>query len=117
MTDCYALVYDAVAVTQFTTGQSLEKSAVVRNFLVHMTDNRDLFSSEGQVWKTWRSRFNPGFSSRHILTMVPQLLEEVAVFVDNLKQQSGQNGSWGEVFPLEPKTTSLTFDVIVRALL
>jgi cytochrome P450 len=117
LTYCYALVYDGVANQQFTQVQSLNKHQVVRDFLVYMTQTHDLFSSDGQIWKTWRSRFNPGFSSRNISTMIPELMEEVLVFVDILKQKAGPNGTWGQVFPLEPKTTNLTFDIIVRAIL
>ncbi|KAK4444755.1 cytochrome p450 [Podospora aff. communis PSN243] len=84
-------------------------------FMRPMTRNLDLFSSEGAEWRTWRSRFNPGFSSKNVTSLTPLLLEEIAVFRDVLRSKAGPDGEWGSVFQLEPLATNLTFDIIVRA--
>ncbi|KAI1849373.1 hypothetical protein JX266_004868 [Neoarthrinium moseri] len=100
---------------QFTQIQSLPKAKIGRDFLKPLTNNRDIVSTEGDEWKTWRTRLNPGFSSRNVAALLPELVEEVLVFVDELRKLSGNNGAWGPVFQLEEKTTNLTFDVIARA--
>lgn len=117
LTYSYALVFDAEAGSQFTVTQNLKKHDVVHDYLVLMTQGHDLFSGNGQLWKTWRSRLNPGFSARHMATLLPEILEEVTTFVDILKGKAGTNGSWGSVFSLEPTAVSLTFDVITRTIL
>jgi cytochrome P450 len=114
---CFALVFDPVAASQFTQVRSLPKMALILEFLDPLTRGLDVVSMNGQLWKTWRSRFNPGFSSRNVNTLLPELIEEVVVFTNLLKARAGENGSWGKVFQLEEKTTNLTFDVIVRAAL
>lgn len=117
LTYSYAFVHDAEAGTQFTVSPNLDKHAVVADYLNLMTKGMDLFAGNGKFWKTWRNRLNPGFSARHMATLMPELLEEVAVFVDILKGKAGSNGSWGPVFQLEPKAINLTFDVITRTIL
>ncbi|OTB01946.1 hypothetical protein M426DRAFT_323042 [Hypoxylon sp. CI-4A] len=108
-------VYDPVAATQFTTAHSLPKESSTANYMSPLTGNLDIVSEEGELWKKWRQRFNPGFSPRNLTALLPELIEEVKVFVDVLKNLAGENGEWGPVFQLEEKTTNLTFDIIVRA--
>lgn len=117
LTYSYAFVIDGEAATQFTVSPSLNKHDVVGDYLVHMTHGHDLFAGNGQLWKKWRSRLNPGFSSRHMTTMIPDILEEVITFVDVLKAKTGANGSWGQVFLMEPKAINLTFNVITRTIM
>jgi cytochrome P450 len=117
LTYSYALVVDGEAGAQFTVTPSLDKHPVVADYLVMMTHGHDLFSSNGQFWKTWRTRLNPGFSARHMSTLMPELLEEVTTCVDILKSRAGSNGTWGPVFQLEPTAINLTFDVITRTIL
>ncbi|KAI1260243.1 vera protein [Xylariaceae sp. FL1019] len=112
-----AMVLDPVAASQFTINPSLPKMAFTKDFMVPLTQGTDIVSNEGLQWKTWRSRFNPGFSQRNLLAMTPDLLEEANVFVSQLEKLSGQNGQFGSVFQLEEKTTNLTFDIICRAAL
>ncbi|XXH01371.1 hypothetical protein Hte_007731 [Hypoxylon texense] len=113
--DSLASVVDPVAASQFTIVNSLPKNGVVAKFMHPLTGNVDLVSSEGELWKKWRSRFSPGFSPRNLTALLPELIEEAQVFVSELRKLAGENGEWGPVFQLEEKTTNLTFDIIVRA--
>ncbi|CAJ2509202.1 Uu.00g142280.m01.CDS01 [Anthostomella pinea] len=115
VTDSLALVFDPVAGSQFTQTPSLPKLPLTTEFLEPMTSGLDLVSDNGDSWKTWRSRFNPGFSQRNLTAMLPELIEEATVFINGLKKLAGSGDSWGPVFQLEQRTTNLTFDVIVRA--
>jgi len=97
--------------------QVLAKLANVVKFLYPLTQNLDILTSEGDRWRVWRSRFNPGFSSKSLTALIPTILEETVVFRDILRAKAGKDGGWGDVFPLEPLATNLTFDVIGRAAL
>ncbi|KAI0165232.1 cytochrome P450 4V3 [Hypoxylon sp. FL1284] len=113
--DPLVMVLDAIAASQFTIANSLPKHPVSNEFVHPLTGNLDIVSTDGEIWKKWRSRFNPGFSPRNLTALLPELIEEAQVFVSGLKAQAGKNGEWGPVFQLEEKTTNLTFDIIVRA--
>ncbi|KAJ8120402.1 hypothetical protein ONZ43_g2880 [Nemania bipapillata] len=49
--------------------------------------------------------------------MLPELIEEVSIFISLLEGLAGSEGKWGPMFQLEEKTTNLTFDIICRAAL
>ncbi|KAI1207438.1 vera protein [Annulohypoxylon truncatum] len=113
----FALVYDAVAATQFTRVNNLPKFVAADEYIRPLTSNLDIITAKSQLWKSWRTRLNPGFSSRNILALLPNLIEEVSVFVDVLQGLSGGANEWGPVFPLLERTMNLTFDIICRATL
>ncbi|KAM0810230.1 hypothetical protein AB5N19_10578 [Seiridium cardinale] len=100
---------------QFTQTKSLPKAKISTDFLEPLTQKKDIVSLEGDEWKAWRTRLNPGFSPRNVTALMPELVEEALVFIDGLKGLAGTNGSWGRVFQLEERTMNLTFDVIIRA--
>ncbi|KAI0861707.1 vera protein [Xylaria cubensis] len=109
------LVYDAVTGTQFTQVESLPKISFLTRYLIPLTANKDILSTEGDEWKRWRTTLNPCFSSRNITALLPDLMEEVTIFVNGLKEAAGPMGEWGPVIQLEKRTTNLSFDVIARA--
>ncbi|KAK2043438.1 cytochrome P450 4V3 [Colletotrichum somersetense] len=96
---------------------SLPRSDFIKSIIRPLTDNLDLVSSEGEAWKTWRARFNPSFSNKNVLALIPGMIKDVQVFTDLLRKRAGVEGDWGVVFPLEDLTTNLTIDVIGRAVL
>lgn len=110
------LVFHSARGTQFHRDQSLWKHPILGEFLAPLTDNRDIITTNGDFWKTWRGRMNPGFVPRSIMAMVPQLMEEVQIFVECLTKMTGEKNNWGPVFQFEELTTNLTLDVISRAL-
>lgn len=59
--------------SQFTQEPSLPKHEGMRHFLQSLTGH-DLVTMEGHMWKTWRAVFNPGFSSHHLMTLVPEIM-------------------------------------------
>lgn len=113
--DPLAILFDVDMARQLTQTAALPRSRIQKSLFAALTENLDLFSMEGNEWRVWRSRFNPAFSIRSITAIVPEMIEEVEIFAQGLEQNAGANGSWGEVFPLAERTTSLTLDVIVRA--
>ncbi|ETS75578.1 hypothetical protein PFICI_12522 [Pestalotiopsis fici W106-1] len=102
--------------TQFTQTRNLIKAKVHTDFLKPLTENKDIISLHGEEWKSWRSKLQPGFNRHNLMVLLPDLMDEVVIFVDLLGSLAGKDGQWGEVFRLEEKTMNLTFDVIHRAL-
>ncbi|KAF7516103.1 hypothetical protein G7054_g14296 [Neopestalotiopsis clavispora] len=120
--DLWPLIHNPMLMTthpavsaQYTQLKSMPKSRTSIDYLTPLTGNKDIVSVEGEEWKHWRSRLNPGFSPRNITALLPELVEEMLVFMEGLKKLAGKDGAWGEVFQLEEKTTNLTFDIIIRA--
>ncbi|KAI0098184.1 vera protein [Nemania sp. FL0031] len=116
----FALVYDASAIIQFTQSRSLPKLHELTEYIRPLTFGRNIVSTEGQEWKTWRARFTRGFSSRNIIRLLPGLIDDVQVFADNLTVMAGNTGdrrTWGPVFQLREKAADLTLDVICRVTL
>ncbi|TPX16394.1 uncharacterized protein E0L32_004043 [Thyridium curvatum] len=102
---------------QFTQQFNLDKPPEQNAFLYPLTKNLDLSSSNGPAWKVRRRRMNLALSPQTVMARVPDLLEEVAVFVSVLRQKASKDGSWGNVFPLQRLCTLLTLDVIGKYIL
>ncbi|EMR68405.1 putative cytochrome p450 4v3 protein [Eutypa lata UCREL1] len=99
---------------QFTQDHSLPKYWAQGNLeFKHFTGGRDLVHLEGQEWKTARAIFNPGFSARNLLSLIPSFVEEVLVFKERLHKVADSD----EIVKLEDFTTPLTVDIIGRAVL
>lgn len=112
-----AFVFDVEMARQSTQNSVLPRSPVQKSLFYTLTGNRDLFSMEGAEWKTWRNRFNPGFSPRNTTAIIPEIIEETLIFTEGLHQMAGANGTWGPMFTLANRTSNLTLDVIFRAAL
>ncbi|KAI1387325.1 uncharacterized protein F4822DRAFT_430081 [Hypoxylon trugodes] len=117
ITDSLAIVNNPEVLAQFTLTKNLPKLGGFKKFIEPLTSCNDLLCTEGQIWKTWRSTFNPGFSQRNLTAMLPEILEEATVFADGLKKLAGESGTWGAAFQLQKRTINLTFDIICRATL
>lgn len=68
---------------------------------------------QGEAWKSLRRRFNPGFAPGYLMTLLPSIVDSVAVFMDQLDDSS----SSGQTFSLQDAATNLTFDVIGKVAL
>lgn len=42
------------------------------------------------------------------------MIEEVDIFAQQLKEQAGQDGTFGDLYNLFDRTVALTFDIITR---
>ncbi|GAP87822.2 putative cytochrome P450 4V3 [Rosellinia necatrix] len=117
VTTSLAIVNDPGVASQFTVVKNLPKVGIVKQYIEPLTSKIDIFCAEGALWKTWRTKLNPVFSKRNLMTLAPELIEEVTVFANNLRNMAGEQGKWGPVFCFEKRTIDLTFDVICRAVL
>lgn len=98
---------------QFSVQYNTLKSPELQSYLYHLAGPDDMVSLNGSAWARWRRIFNSGFSSQHLMTLVPGIVDDVLVYVENLTKHAHE----GEVFRLEEDTTRLTFDVIGKVVL
>ena len=61
------------------------------------------------MWKTWRSILNPGFSSQHLMTLVPKIMISRNILQGNVAPT--------DMFPLEDIALNVTIDIIRRVAL
>ncbi|KAH8778644.1 cytochrome P450 [Diaporthe sp. PMI_573] len=106
-------VFHPDMMAQFTQDNSRPKHTQMREEFHILSGCNDLVNQEGQVWKMWRSIFNPGFSVKNLMSLVPAFLEEIQVFRDWLNEIADS----GQVVQLEAKAMRATGDIIGRATL
>lgn len=97
---------------QVTEG-NFPKSELMRMEMGPVTGAKDLLTLEGQEWKKARAIFNPGFSAKNLLSLVPEFVAEIEIFREKLKDAAES----GKVVKLESLTVMLAVDVIGRAVL
>ncbi|KAL8954579.1 MAG: hypothetical protein Q9183_007036, partial [Haloplaca sp. 2 TL-2023] len=107
------VVTSADGANQCTVAHSLPKFPALRQYMQPMTGGPDLTTMEGREWKIWRAIFNPGFSSGHLMTLVPEMLKDINVFCRILEQRAAA----GEMFSLDPVAVNLNLDIIGRVAL
>ena len=110
----FLVVISPTIASQFSQADNLlPKHPGMRKFVRPVTGGHDLISMEGQTWKTWRKIFNPGFSSNHMMTLVPSIVDEVLKFRDILRSHAEKN----DVFFLDEACINVTMDVIGKVAL
>ncbi|PNS19050.1 Isotrichodermin C-15 hydroxylase [Sphaceloma murrayae] len=98
---------------QFTCERSMPKSPLVADFTECVGGKQNLVADDGHRWKTWRAAFNPGFSNAHLMTLVPDIVDEVEVFCKIMSGFAVEN----KLFRMEKHVTRLTIDVIGKIVL
>lgn len=78
-----------------------------------VTGGKDLLTLEGQEWKQARAMFNPGFSAKNLLSLVPEFADEIDIFKEKLRGYAES----GQVVKLEKLLIQMAIDVIGRAVL
>ncbi|KAK5634252.1 hypothetical protein RRF57_009966 [Xylaria bambusicola] len=99
---------------QLTQETPQPRDSIFRCAMLPVTRGKDMISMNTSDHRLWRSRLNPGFSSRKLMSGLLILLEEVGIFARQLKAQAGTNKGWGDTFTLYERIISLTFDIIMR---
>ncbi len=98
---------------QITQEHSLPKYHALKWFLQPITEGLDIVTMEGNLWKTWRGIFNPGFSANHLMGLTQNLVEETDVFCDILQKRLTDQ----KTFQMKDLTDNLTMDIIGRVVL
>jgi cytochrome P450 len=65
---------------------------------------------EGNLWKTWRGIFNPGFSAGYLMSLTKSIVVETETFCGILERLSREH----TVFRMKDLTDNLTMDIIGR---
>ncbi|KAI9796167.1 MAG: hypothetical protein M1835_004573 [Candelina submexicana] len=107
------IVADPELAAQVTQTSPLAKHPQLGNVLRPIIGDKSILTTEGAEWKFWRSVFNPGFSSSHLMTLVPYFIDDGLVFCAKLTE----NVEKEHLFFLEEALTLLTVDVIGRVVL
>ena len=99
--DPFLAVFEPDLAAQFTTDYSTPKFGAYLDFMVPLAGHGDMVSSSGPHWRKWRSIFNPGFAGGHLMTLVPGIVDQVAIFAERLSELSSKQ----EPFRLEETAT------------
>ncbi|KAJ0114964.1 hypothetical protein J7T55_004707 [Diaporthe amygdali] len=81
--------------------------------MIPLVGETAILGREGQDWKDLRKRYNPGFTTQHLWTLLPLILEKMEPFWKYLDQFATSE----EEFSLEKLISNLTFDVIGAAVM
>jgi sterigmatocystin biosynthesis cytochrome P450 monooxygenase len=100
-------------VRQVNQEHVLHKYPQLHAFIRPLTDNLDILSMEGEMWKKWRTVFNPGFSAAHLMTLVPGIVKETETFCQILNEHAEDK----DIFEMKTLTDNLAMDVIGRVVL
>lgn len=100
--------FDPELTAQFTTDLAAPKHPQLAEALEVLAGKDDLVASNGPHWKRWRSIFNPGFASQHLMTLAPGIVDDAVVFADKMAVRARE----GRAFRLEEEATRLTVDII-----
>jgi sterigmatocystin biosynthesis cytochrome P450 monooxygenase len=98
---------------QITQAHSLPKFHALRDYMRPMTGGNDMITMEGKEWKTWRNVFKSGFSSGHLMTLVPTMIDEMSTFCAVLRDLARKH----ETFSMDQVATGLSLDIIGRVVL
>lgn len=107
------VISEPSALHQITQEHSLPKHPDLREFLRPLSNGQDIVTMEGQMWKTWRNIFNPGFSLANLMTLSPVIVQETLVLCDVLQNYAGRRTT----VSLKDLTDRWTMDVIGNVVL
>lgn len=86
---------------------SMHKSPTMRLY-ERLLGPRSILTAEAEEWKGLRKRFNPGFAPKHLVTLLPAIMDKAGQFLRNLDRYAAS----GEAFRLDKLCSNLTFDII-----
>jgi len=107
------VVASPATLSQITTERVLPKFPAIKDFLYPLANGKDLVSMDGREWKYWRNILNSGFSASHLITLVPDIVRETAVFCEMLQHHAREH----DVFRMKALTDNLAMDVIGKVVL
>ncbi|KAF2262225.1 cytochrome P450 [Lojkania enalia] len=96
------------AASQLQEFSAWQKPDDVNGPFEKMTAGPNMLTMHENIWKQWRSLFNPSFAAGYIMELAPNIAKEVGVLCSILKQRAQE----GQIFELEILTANLALDVI-----
>ncbi|KAL4789185.1 cytochrome P450 [Aspergillus venezuelensis] len=112
-TDPMCIVTSPVLARQIAQSNPLPRHPMVTKYVKPLVGQHSMLIQNGQEWKNLRAMFRPGFSSGHLMTLVPMMVDHILVFCDRLHEIAEK----GVVCQMEELATKVTVDVIGRVVL
>ena len=102
----------AIQATQ-TSSLSCERPTLLKRFFKPIAGGSNLFDLTEKEWRPWRAIFSKGFSTEHILSLVPAMARTTNTYCDTLRMLARK----GNMFYLDPTTLRFTIDMIGKTIL
>ncbi|KAF2192569.1 cytochrome protein [Zopfia rhizophila CBS 207.26] len=102
------VILDPETAQEVSANSGLPKHPNISDFIAPLAGKENLVTMEGSLWKKWRSIFNPGFSTSHLMAQIPTIVSCAQEFVRILDKHAARK----DVFRLEEEATKVTIDVI-----
>ncbi|KAI9885080.1 MAG: Nucleolar protein 58 [Watsoniomyces obsoletus] len=99
--------------TQTNSSLAFERPVELLPWFRPIAGGPNLFDLPGKDWRPWRAVFNKGFSAEHLLSLVPNMVQETLVYRETLRRHARERN----LFHLDPTTLRYTMDLIGRTVL
>lgn len=107
------IVIDPKIAASITQTVSLPKAPFVKPYLGRLLGDKSMHSAEGSEWKALRALFNPGFSTSHLMSLIPSMADHIQIFRKKLLDVADTS----QVILLQEEATLLSLDIICQTIL
>jgi len=92
---------------------SMQRPPLLPRFFKPITGGPNLFDMREHEWKPWRAVFSKAFSTEHVLSLIPEMVDETMVYSETLRRLAEEK----KLFHLDLVTLRFTIDVIGKTIL
>ena len=92
---------------------SMQRPPLLPRFFKPIAGGPNMFDMREHEWRPWRAKFNKAFSAEHVLSLVPDMIDETLVYGETLQKHSKED----KMFYLDLTTLRFTIDVIGKTIL
>ena len=91
----------------------MQRPPLLPRFFKPIAGGPNMFDMREHEWRPWRAKFNRAFSADHVLSLVPDMIDETLVYSETLQKYSEED----KMFSLDLTTLRFTIDVIGKTIL
>jgi cytochrome P450 len=103
----------ATIAMQTNNNISMSRPDRLSRFFLPIAGGPNLFGLPVEEWKPWRAIFTKGFNTEHCVSLVPGMVEETLVYMENLRSLAAKK----QLFSLDKLTLRFMMDMIGRTIL
>ncbi|KAI4257703.1 MAG: hypothetical protein LQ352_001543 [Teloschistes flavicans] len=92
---------------------SMQRPQLLPRFFKPIAGGPNMFDMREHDWKPWRAIFSKAFSAEHVVSLIPDMVDETIVYSETLKNFAERK----EMFQLDLTTLRFTIDVIGKTIL
>ncbi|KAL9582034.1 MAG: hypothetical protein Q9212_003534 [Teloschistes hypoglaucus] len=92
---------------------SMQRPPLLPRFFKPIAGGANMFDMREHDWKPWRAMFSKAFSAEHVVSLIPDTVDETMVYSETLKKFAEQE----KMFQLDLITLRFTIDVIGKTIL